>query len=273
MGLLALAGSRCPRARVKGKSVNPVMHRSRRATAFLLPLIGFLLVGAALAAPASATAYRYWSYWLGASGTWAVAQTGPGGYELVDQDVQGWRFGITTETASQKPDNSPDFASLCPDLAAADAPQGELRVAVVLDSGFAADAPEGERPPADVVSCTTVPAGSTGNQALAAVAKVNDKQGLVCGINGYPVEECGAPVSDQDASAASAAAATEKPNPAAVSAADQQAAASPASPGATVLGLAVLAGLVGAAFLIRRRRGMLAAGDPATGTGRAEAIE
>ncbi|MGB8022006.1 MAG: SCO2322 family protein [Candidatus Nanopelagicales bacterium] len=253
--------------------MNPVIHGNRRGTAILLPLVAILLAGVALAAPASATAYRYWSYWLGATGTWEVAQTGPGGYNVVDQDVQGWRFGITTESASQKPDNDPDFAALCPDLAESDAPEGQLRVAVVLDSGFTADAPNGQRPPTDVVSCVTVPAGSTGNQALAAAATVTEKQGLVCGINGYPADECGAPVSDQDAAAAAGAAATEKPNPAVISATNQQASASPASPAAMVLGLAALAGVVGAVLLISRRRRELAAGDPAAGSGGGQTVE
>lgn len=246
--------------------MNPLLPGSRLAAAILLPLVGLVLAGVALASPASASPYRYWSYWLGASGAWEVAQTGPGGYSLVDRDVQGWRFAITTESASQKPDNAPDFNSLCPALAAGDAPEGKLRVAVVIDSGFVADAPDGLQPPADVVSCVTVPAGSTGNQALAAAGNVREQGGLVCAINGYPTDECGAVVSDRDAAAAASAAATEKPNPAVV-AASGQAASAPGLPGATILGLAALVGLVGAAFLIRRRRSMLAAEDAATPSG------
>lgn len=215
------------------------------------------------AAPAHAAAYRFWSYWQGATGQWVMAQTGPSEYQLVDEDVQGWRFAISTEEISQKPDNSPDFAALCPDLAAAAAPSGELRVAVVVDSGFVAEAPAGQTPPADVVSCVTVPEGSTGAQALAAAATVTESGGLICAVNGYPADECSAEVSDADAAAAAAAAATESPNPAVVAGPSASAPADPASTSETaspawfVGGVVVLAALVAAAFgipALRRRQ-------------------
>ena len=120
---------------------------------------------------------------------------------------------------SQPPDNAPVFAALCPDLAAAGATSGQVRVAVVVDAGYAADAPTGQTPPGDVVSCVTVPEGSTGNQALAAAGAVTDDGGLICSINGYPEGECGNEVSDADAAAAATAAKDEQPNPAVVAAA------------------------------------------------------
>lgn len=235
--------------------------RPGRVAALALSLITALVAGVALAAPASATAYRYWSYWQGAEGTWTGALTGPGEHVIVDRDVQGWRFAISTESVTRSPDNDPDFAALCPDLDAAAPAEGQLRAAVVIDSGFAADAPEGQSPPADVVACVSVPEGSTGNQALAAAATVADEGGLVCAINGYPEGECVAEVSDADAEAAAQAAAAEQPNPAvAAGGADVGVAGAdePSSTGALILGGIALALLLVAALAIpalRRRSG------------------
>ncbi len=251
---------------MKGTPVNTTTYRGTRAAPRittgqsalwgLTALLAGLLATLTLASPASATAYRYWSYWQGASGTWVAAQTGPGDYDVVDQDVQGWRFGITADSPGQAPDNTPDFAALCPDLASGSAPAGQLRVAVVIDAGFVADAPTGQTPPADSVSCVTVPEGSTGNQALAAAAEVSDQGGLVCAVNGYPTDECAAEVSDADAATAAAAAATEPANPAAVGApASAPATDSSSGPGAILwVGLAAVVALLVGVLLASRRR-------------------
>ncbi len=221
-------------------------------------LVTTALVTVALAAPAQATAYRYWAYWLGSSGTWVAAQTGAGSHVLVDEDVQGWRFGITTQDPAQGPDNDPDFAALCPQLAQDGPVEGQVRVAVVIDSGFLAEAPDGETPPADEVACVTVPEGSTGNQSLAEAGSITDQGGLVCGINGYPSDECGAPVPDDVAVAAQEAASSEAPNPAVVtvSTAQRTATDDPAGSSSAGLWVAVLAiiALVGSAGLVWRRR-------------------
>ena len=243
---------------LRGFLVIPTTTHTGRIAALLIALTTAAVAAIALAAPASATAYRYWSYWQGASGEWVAAPTGPGAYELVDQDVQGWRFAISTEAVTQAPDNAPDFAALCPDLAAAEPAAGQLRVALVIDSGFAADAPAGQTPPADVVACVTVPEKSTGNQALAAGAAVTDQNGLVCGINGYPEGECGAEVSDADALAAAEAASAEQPNPAVI-AADGSGSAEQATDDSRswvpfAMGALVLALLLGAAWAIPAQR-------------------
>jgi hypothetical protein len=233
---------------------------SGRAAALLITLLTAALAAVAMAAPAQAAAYRYWSYWQGASGTWVAAQTGPGDYTLVDSDVQGWRFTITSDVPTQGPDNAPVFADLCPDLAAAGVTSGEVRVAVVIDSGYAADAPEGQTPPADVVSCVTVPEGSTGNQALAAAGSITDDNGLICSINGYPEAQCGSEVSDADAVAAATAAKDEQPNPAVVAAASStEDTPSTSDTGSQswvgfAVGALVLALLIGAAYWIPKRR-------------------
>lgn len=229
----------------------------RRSAALVISLIAAGLVAVAMAAPAQAAAYRYWSYWLGESGTWVAASTGPGDHVLVDEDVQGWRFGITTEAPAQGPDNDPDFEALCPQLAADGPVDGQVRVAVAIDSGFTADAPDGESPPADVVSCVTLPEGSTGNQALAAASTLNDQDGLVCGINGYPAAECGAEVPDDVAVAALEAAQAEQPNPAsAATTADATTTTDDGSSSSVglFLGAAIVAVLVVATVLVRRRR-------------------
>lgn len=231
----------------------------RRAAALLITLLTAALATVAMAAPAQAAAYRYWSYWQGDTGTWVAAQTGPGDYTLVDSDVQGWRFAITTDMPSQPPDNPPVFADLCPDLAATGATAGQVRVAVVIDAGYAADAPEGQTPPADVVACVTVPEGSTGNQALAAAGAITDENGLICSINGYPEGECGSEVSDADAAAAATAAQEEQPNPAVVAAGTTTEATTTTSTAGNswasfALGALILALLIGAAYWIPKRR-------------------
>ncbi len=233
---------------------------SGRAAALIITLLAAALATVTMAAPAQAAAFRYWSYWQGASGTWVAAPTGPGDYTLVDSDVQGWRFAITTDMPNQPPDNAPVFADLCPDLAAAGSAAGQLRVAVVIDPGFAADAPEGQTPPTDVVSCVTVPEGSTGNQALAAAGAVTDDNGLVCSINDYPAGECGIEVSDADAADAATAAKGEQPNPAVLAAGtttDDDAATAESGSNSWagfVFGALVLTLLIGAAFWIPKRR-------------------
>jgi hypothetical protein len=231
-----------------------------RVAALLIMLLTASLAAVALAAPAQAAAYRYWSYWQGDTGTWVAAQTGPGDHTIVDSDVQGWRFTITAETPTQGPDNAPVFADLCPDLAATGAPAGQVRAAVVIDAGYSADAPEGQTSPADVLSCVTVPEGSTGNQALAAAGAVAEDGGLVCSINGYPEGECGVEVSDADAATAATAAKEEQPNPAVVAAGSSSQDTSSTSESSSTswvgftVGALILALLLGAAYWIPKQR-------------------
>ena len=237
---------------------------SRRIAATLSTILVALVATLGLAAgPAHATAYRYWGYWLGASGQWEAAQTGPAGYTVVDEDVQGWRFGITSDAPANPPANAPDFDTLCPDLVASSAPAGQARVAVVIDSGFAADAPSGQTPPASRVACVTVPAGSTGSQALAAAGTVTEQNGLVCAIDGYPKDECSAEVPDAEASAAASAAALESHAPAPIASAAASPSADAAEPASDssggnmavlAIGVAALAALTLAIVMVTRRR-------------------
>jgi hypothetical protein len=137
-------------------------------------------------------AYRYWSYWWGApEGTWEYAASGPADRIVTDGDVEGWVFMVSAEAVpTQQPDAPADFASICSDGAPV---AGQVRVGVVLDYGSSDAVPAGDEIPSGdnpVQQCVIVPAGSTGEQALAAAADVRSEQGAVCGIAGYPATGC-----------------------------------------------------------------------------------
>lgn len=153
------------------------------------------LIGGVVVAPASVEAatttygYRYWSYWTGSGANWKYASVGPSDRVPADRGVDGWRFVISASPVpSALPRKSAAYDTLCPK--AATPPSGKKRVAIVIDSGVQTDAPTGETPPALKVLCLVV--GSTEDSAtiLSAAATVRSKDGLVCGINGYPKTEC-----------------------------------------------------------------------------------
>ncbi len=143
--------------------------------------------------PASAADYRYWTYWVTADESWSFSNFGPAdekGSLATDQMVTGYKFAITGVDNGLPPSESAVFAELCPDTAEQ---AGASRVAVVVEFGDQAIAPEGETPPtANVIKCVTVKTGKTAADALnAAGLDVRANDGFVCGINGYPKEECG----------------------------------------------------------------------------------
>ena len=196
------------------------------ATVVVGVLVAVPLVLAALlvaAGPAQASTYRYWTYWWGAnpgkaSQSWTFAQVGPAGHRVTDTWVLGWRFATSTTTiGSATPREASDFATLCPSLSAP--VDGHDRVALVVDYGTADDAPPGQTPPSTStarVECLTLPSTpqhETGVQALAAAGvTVRSENGLICGLDGYPVGECAPvipdPVATTPAPAATASAAT-----------------------------------------------------------------
>ena len=139
---------------------------------------------------ANAADYRYWTFWVTTNDSWSFANEGAGTLKATDQMVTGWKFAITGADNGLPPTESAVFAQLCPDTSEQ---AGTLRVAVVVDFNDQATAPEGETPPSpNVVSCVTVNEGQTAADALnAAGLEVRANDGFVCGINGYPKEECG----------------------------------------------------------------------------------
>lgn len=196
-----------------------------------------LLVAAVVAAPAAdAASYRYWTYWWGQPGatSWTFAQLGPASDRPKDGAVIGWRFAVTAENGGKKsPRASLPFASLCPQLTSA--PDGQKRVAVVVDYGSTSDAPPGERPPGGGtvrVECVTAASNANAVTVLttAGVSLRVGGDGLVCGIDGYPRSECAAVVADPTPSPTRSSA---KPTPKPTTA---RPTTSSAAPGATAGG-------------------------------------
>ena len=160
--------------------------------------------------PASAADYRYWTFWVTTSDQWSFANEGPGTLKATDQMVTGWKFAITGADNGEAPAESAVFADLCPDTAEQ---AGVLRVAIVVDFNDQATAPEGETPPSpNVVSCVTVKDGQTASDALNATGlDIRSKDGFVCGVNGYPKEECGLEIASTTADPTEMATAEDTP--------------------------------------------------------------
>ncbi len=171
----------------------------RRATAPFWALVASLLLALVAGVGHADPSYRFWSLWTADSAGW---RSEPRAADLVDlrpRSVLAWRFvaGPTELDESRSPAADTDFARLCPGpVAGAGTP-----VAVVIDFGESADAPPGQTPPADRVACVRVEAAATAATALsAASADVRSgEEGLVCGIDGYPIGECAAAVAEQSA--------------------------------------------------------------------------
>jgi hypothetical protein len=175
--------------------------------------LALLVVVVALAAPpARAAAYRYWTYWQSSPGAsaWAFSTQGAGTSVPADGSVEGWAFGVTTDSGARDdaPATDPDFDSICGGTPVA---LDSKRVALVIDPGPAAIAPDGQVPPAVVATCVVAEPDASGYDILRSVAQVRTEDGLVCGIAGYPTGEC-APVLD-DAEAADLRAAAEATSP------------------------------------------------------------
>ena len=152
------------------------------------------LMPVALAAPAHAAAYRYWSYWLGSDGQWSFSNMGASSRTPADGTVEGWRFSVSGVAGNDRPSFAPDFDTVCADTPAQ---EGRKRVAVVVDPGVAQDAPDGEMPPGAWALCVVAEPRATGYDVLRAAAPVRVDSGLICAIGGYPATEC-AVVIDED---------------------------------------------------------------------------
>ncbi len=168
------------------------MRRPGTVAATAAALAAAVAVLLAAAAPAQATGYRYWSYWLRSGGAWTYAQTGPAMHVPADGTVEGWRFAVSRDAAAKavQPRGAADFATIC---AGTPAVKGSKRVALVMDPGTPADASGGETPPAPRTACARVPSDASSADALAAVARPlrYDSAGILCAISGYPRAGCG----------------------------------------------------------------------------------
>lgn len=161
----------------------------RPLTALLAVLIA--IPGLILAAtPAQADLYRYWSFWQQEADQWVFVEVAPSDIVPVDGAVNGWRFGVggVDGTTTRAPRSSASFAEIC---GTEPAPEGQKKVAEIIDTGTVEDAPEGATPPEPVAVCATVAANANAVQTLQAVADVRLEGGLLCGIYGYPATGCG----------------------------------------------------------------------------------
>ena len=167
---------------------------SKKRSLILVLLTLFITSFFSISASHSATGYRYWGYFQAASGasTWTAAMTGPS-VEVNDGDVEGWTFVFSNnDIPAVSPMMEPDFATLCEGTPEA---SGKVRVGLVVDFGAGNIAPEGETPREFFSDCVVVPAGSVGLDVLEAALDVRaSESGLICGIAGYPAQECGAEV-------------------------------------------------------------------------------
>lgn len=213
---------------------------SKKRSLILVLLTLFITSLFSISASHSATGYRYWGYFQAASGasTWTAAMTGPS-VEVKDGDVEGWTFVFSNnDIPAVSPMMEPDFATLCEGTPEA---SGKVRVGLVVDFGPGNIAPEGETPREFFSDCVVVPAGSVGLDVLEAALDVRaSESGLICGIAGYPAQECGAEV---EAPAAEEIATTAAPI-------DES---EPAESNAPIL-LGALAVLLILSFILNRRR-------------------
>ena len=208
----------------------------------LLISLSLLIISSSISIPSSnaATGYRYWGYFQAQGGatSWTAAMTGPS-VEVKDGDVEGWTFVFSNnDIPAIAPMMDPDFATLCdgiPETA------GKVRVGLVVDFGDANIAPAGETPMEFFSDCVVLPTGSVGLDVLNSVLDVRaGDSGLICGIAGYPAQECGAEI---EAPVAQEAVTTTAPIEDA-----QQASRS------TPLLMAVLAAMLLVGFIFNRRR-------------------
>jgi hypothetical protein len=242
--------------------------RTRMSLA-LATLIACGAVGTLLPAPAVAASYRFWTYWQGQDTGWTFASVGPAYALPVDGSVDGWSFAVSAVTGGPDaaPRDAPDFEAICAGVA----PEpGLKRVALVVDPGDPAIAPSGEVPIAPVRTCVRAPEDATGYDILRSVLTVRTQDGLVCGLGGYPADECAPVLAEDDvavmaaltgegSSASDADSSTVQAEVDAVAqAGDASDGTAPSSGSGTPLTtLAVLVGLgavAAVAFAVRRRR-------------------
>lgn len=136
--------------------------------------------------------YRYWGYFQAAPGDtqWTPAMTGPS-VKMADGAVEGWAFTFSGGAVpdASAPTSKPDFDSIC---SGTNSIAGKKRVGVFIDFGASALAPDGETPPNPISTCVLADEKAVGADVLSlAVKEIKSDKGMVCGISGYPKNECG----------------------------------------------------------------------------------
>ena len=199
--------------------------------------------------PANAADYRYWTFWVTTNDSWSFANEGAGTLKVTDQMVTGFKFAITGADNGMPPSQSAVFSQLCPDTSEQ---AGVLRVAVVVDYNDQATAPEGETPPApNAVSCVNLSEGQTAADALVATGlDVRAKDGFVCGINGYPKEECGLEIASTTSEPTKVATAEDTPTVDAIATEES----TPSNRNLQLIGLAAVLTVAFAVVLKMRKR-------------------
>jgi len=169
-------------------------HRRRGVVAIAIAVVAATLIAIGLTSQAEATSYRYWTYWLGGSGSWEFSTRGADRVPA-DGTVDGWRFAISVEAASSStPRVSSSFDAICGDT---EPVANRKRIGLVLDFGTATEAPPGDSPPATTVArCVVVPTTANAYEVLVATTSIRVDDGMVCGIAGYPSSGCGESVPD-----------------------------------------------------------------------------
>lgn len=172
----------------------------RRVVGILLSVLTVGLVSGGLVLGSAGTAYaedgyRFWNYSHLNGDTFEFAKAGPADFTPKDGDVEGWRYGTSTVSQGIFPRadlGEVDFDAVCGGTEAA---ADEKRVAVLVDYGTEAEA-DGAELPAPQAECAVVAGDANGQQVLESVVDVRSEKGLICALDGYPVEGCGAAVSD-----------------------------------------------------------------------------
>ena len=218
--------------------------------------VGVLLLVAALLGigPASASSYRYWSFWEGSGNGWTYQQSGPNTFVPADGSVDGWRFGVSADSsAAEKPRSAPDFAAAC---AHTPAVSGKKRVAVVIDYGTAADSGSSTTPPAELTLCATLAEDASSAQLLAQVSPPlrYDSSGILCSITGYPQSGCGEVVSGAAATAPTAGGSSAATASATAPAKKVAPKPTKSNPAALVIGVLFFGALIGGTLAMNRRR-------------------
>lgn len=164
------------------------MKQHKRNIAIIF--IASILTSISSITSANAADYRYWTFWVTTNDQWSFANEGAGTLIATDQLVTGWKFAVTGVDNGLPPVTSASFAELCPDTSEQ---AGAVRVAVVVDFNDSTIAPDGEIPPSETkISCISLKEGLTAADALnESGLEIRANAGFVCGINGYPKEECG----------------------------------------------------------------------------------